>query len=98
VASVYLSKAQNLIPLHPLTHCILVYRVQICKRLRSPGIDSASLFNLAGRYGGIDSLESIPWNRFLGFLKVYKFGLSILFHTGGRIGGLESIPGLLKSL
>jgi hypothetical protein len=25
-------------------------RVRICKRLRSPGIDSADLFSLAGRY------------------------------------------------
>jgi hypothetical protein len=45
-------------------------RARICKLLRSPGIhskeiDSARLYRLA---------ESIPWNRFLGSLKVYKFG------------------------
>jgi hypothetical protein len=30
--------------------------------------------------GGIDSLESIPWNQFLGFLNVEKFGLFIHFN------------------
>jgi hypothetical protein len=39
---------------------------RICKRLRSPGIDTGRLHRLA---------ESIPWNRFLGSLNVYKFGL-----------------------
>ncbi len=41
-------------------------RAPICKRLRSPGIDSARLHRLA---------ESILWNRFLGSLIVHKFGL-----------------------
>ncbi len=41
-------------------------RARNCKRVRSPGTDSASLCSLA---------ESIPWNLFLGSLKVYKFGL-----------------------
>ncbi len=36
------------------------------KILRSLGIDSASLYSLA---------ESIPWNRYLASLKVYKFRL-----------------------
>ncbi len=41
-------------------------RAPICKRFRSPGINSARLRRLA---------ESIPWNRFLGSITVYKFGL-----------------------
>jgi hypothetical protein len=41
-------------------------RSPICKRLRSPRIDSARLQRLA---------EPFPWNRFLGSLNVYKFGL-----------------------
>jgi hypothetical protein len=48
-----------------------VSRARICKRLRRPGIDSASL---AGRYDKYD--KSIPWNGFLGSSNVYKFGLS----------------------
>ncbi len=60
-------------------------RARIFESLRSPGIDSASLCSLAGRYDypicrtGPPALqrlaESIPCNRFLGSLNVYKFGL-----------------------
>ena len=46
-------------------------RARICKRLKSPEIDSARLHRVA---------ESIPWNRFLSSLKVYKFGLWVLAH------------------
>jgi hypothetical protein len=50
---------------------------------RTPGIDSQPgsppvrqpyLTNRPARLHGI--AESIPWNRFLGYLNVYKFGLS----------------------
>jgi hypothetical protein len=50
----------------------------ICKRLRRPGIDSASLYRLADRYRAARQhrlVESIPWNRFLDSYNVYKFGL-----------------------
>ncbi len=43
-----------------------IARSLIFKRLSSPGIDSASVCSLA---------ELIPWNRFLGSLNVYEFGL-----------------------
>jgi hypothetical protein len=48
-------------------------RARICKRLRRPGIYSARLYSLAGRYDKYD--KSIPWNRSLDSLNVYKFGL-----------------------
>jgi hypothetical protein len=40
--------------------------------------------------------ESIPQNRFLGSLNVYKYGLRL--HLASRIDSLESILGLLKHL
>jgi hypothetical protein len=56
-------------------------RAGICKRLRSPGIDSASLCSLAGPYTAnrvvVPTRQAV--NRFLGSLKGYKFGLSTRF-------------------
>ncbi len=45
--------------------------------IAEPGTNTeAECVNLV-RSPGIDSLESIPCSRFLGFLNVYKFGLCI---------------------
>jgi hypothetical protein len=66
-----------------------LFGAQICKLLRSPGIDSkesippASVMSRASTTTLFVVLparlhrlaESIPWNRFLGSLKVYKFSL-----------------------
>jgi hypothetical protein len=60
-------------------------RARICKCLRTPGIDSASLRSRrAGTTNRVILLaawlhglaKSIPWNRFLDSLNVYKLGLS----------------------
>jgi hypothetical protein len=51
---------------------------RICKRLQSSGIDSMeSICRICstGPPGYIGRRNSIPWNRFLGSLNVYKFGL-----------------------
>jgi hypothetical protein len=59
-----------------------IYRAGICKCLRSPGIDSqhggpVRQPYLTHRPARLHRLaESIPQNRFLGSLNVYKFGLS----------------------
>jgi hypothetical protein len=52
-------------------------RVRVCKRLRSPGIDSE---------------ESIPpgWELIPGLLKVYKYGLWIWQTNKGKDMGLEN--------
>ncbi len=42
--------------------------------------------------------ESVPRNRFLGSLKVYKFGLRLQTTQPGGIGSLESILVIFKSL
>jgi hypothetical protein len=48
----------------------------ICKRLSSPGIDSASLCSMADRYAKYGCRTGPQaGNRFLGSLKGYKFGL-----------------------
>ncbi len=66
---------------------------RICKRLRSPGIDSKesiplAYFSSADQYDkyscrtsplGYRLAESIPLHRFLGSLNVYKFGLCLQF-------------------
>ncbi len=58
-----------------------VHWARMCKRLRSPGIDSflggpVRQIGLSYRTARLHRLaESIPWNRFLGSLFVYKFGL-----------------------
>ncbi len=73
---------------NPKTFRQVIIRARICKpfkepRIRFPGwvADTTTLFNVPGRQatwaGGIDSLESIPWNRFLDSLNVYKFGLTL---------------------
>jgi hypothetical protein len=57
-------------------------RARICKSLRSPGIDSqpgrpVRQPYLAYQHVRINRLaESIPWNRILGSLNVYKIGIS----------------------
>ncbi len=59
------------------------YRARICEPLRSPGIDSqlgepVRQLYLSHRPARINRLaESIPRNRFLGSIKVYKYGLCI---------------------
>ncbi len=58
------------------------FRVRICKHLRSPGIDFVSKCSLTGRYEKLCCRTDPPgckgwWNRFLGPLNVYKFGLRI---------------------
>jgi hypothetical protein len=64
-------------------------RARICKRLRSPAVDSASLCSLA---------ELIPWNRFLGSLNVYKFGLSCIERSGDeKTHRVDRAPGFLSS-
>ncbi len=46
--------------------------------LWSPGFDSQPGGPLLQpKAGGMDSLESIPWNRILGSLNIYKFGLRL---------------------
>ncbi len=64
---------------------------RICKRLWSPGIDSASLCCLAGPYdkpyvsyrpATLHRLkESIPWNRFLGFLQIRAQNIGYLLYA-----------------
>ncbi len=44
-------------------------RVRICKRLRSPGIDSASLCRLAGRYDKVAVTGPPGWESIPGLLK-----------------------------
>jgi hypothetical protein len=71
---------------------------RICKRLRNPGIESKESIPpayVAWRAGTINWVvvprpttlhklaEVIPWNRFLGSLKVYKFGLCREWGKGG---------------
>ncbi len=55
----------------PPTHCY--FWARICKRLRSPGIDSASLCSLAGRYDGTICRTGPPGIDSWTPLKVYKF-------------------------
>jgi|688.fasta_scaffold190272_2 hypothetical protein len=61
------------------------FRARICKRFKSPGINFASLVPvrlpyLPYRPARLHRLvESIPWNRFLSSLNVYKFGLSSFY-------------------
>jgi hypothetical protein len=52
---------------------MIYIRARICKRLRSSGIDSTSLCNLAGRYDkyGCPSVRQAG-NRFLGSLKRFR--------------------------
>jgi hypothetical protein len=79
---------------------VMLGRARICKRFRSPGmpdfvawsasmskrvvVQAARLHRLA---------ESIPWNRFLGSLNVYKFGhvfcgiKKYLHHRSGTANG-----------
>ncbi len=64
---------------------------RICKRLRSRGIDSACLCSLADRFVKLGCRTGLPcyiigwWNRILGSLNVYKFGLrsldALLLHS-----------------
>jgi len=84
-----ISSPIEILYVHPriqnVTHMIIKGR--ICKRLRSPGIDSY----VAWRAGTTNRImyrparvhrlaETIPRNQFLGSLNVYKFGLWILRH------------------
>ncbi len=69
--------------MHALSLFFTVAWARNCKRLRSPGIDSASLFRLADRWWVNKSCRTGParppnigWrNRFRGSLNVYKYGL-----------------------
>jgi hypothetical protein len=60
---------------------------RIFKRLRSPEINSKesippAYVGLSYRPARLHRLaEAIPWNRFLGTLNFYKYGLSTLFHV-----------------
>ncbi len=49
----------------------LSYRARICQRLRSPGIDSASLCSLAARYVGM-SYRPAGWKSIPGLLERFK--------------------------
>ncbi len=63
------------------TNANLRPRARICKRLRRPGIDSEVLIPPAyvARRAGTTNRVVVParqaGNRFLGFLKIYKYGL-----------------------
>jgi hypothetical protein len=66
-------------------------RASICKRLRSPGIDSEESIQagyVAGR-AGTTNMVVVPtrqvWNRFLGSIK----GLQIRVQLGNRVHGGE---------
>jgi hypothetical protein len=49
-----------------------------------------TLFDLPARQTINKLAESIPWNRFLGSLKFYKFGLGSVLE--GRMGVLLPVP------
>jgi hypothetical protein len=50
----------------------VLYRARICKRLRSPGIDSANLCSLAGRYVKLGRRTGPPgWESIPGLLKSF---------------------------
>ncbi len=61
----------------------LGHGAQICKFLKSPGIDSKDLIPpayVAWRSGTLtlfEAQDSIPWNRFLGSLNVLQMGAQI---------------------
>jgi hypothetical protein len=57
------------------TLCVESLIARISKRLRSRVIDSEESITAAYVAWRNRSLESIPWNRFLGSLNVYKFAL-----------------------
>jgi hypothetical protein len=65
-------------------------RARICKRLRSPGIDSVSLHVAwrANTSNMVDVPDRQTGNRFLGFLKAWVLALkkkyATLFHSGKR--------------
>jgi hypothetical protein len=69
----------------------------VCKRWRSPGIDSTSLCSLGAGATILHRLdEPIPWNRFLGSFNVYKFGpwIYALFNVNGH-GNAADLLGFL---
>ncbi len=61
---------------------VLADRFIICKRLRSPGIDSASLCSLAGRY---ENRVVAPARQ-----AVNSFGLPTFTNTGSELLYVES--------
>ena len=62
--------------------------------LRSPGIDSqpgrlVRQHFLTYRHARLHRLaDSIPWNRFMGSLNVYKFGIRMLLDYAAKCGGV----------
>ncbi len=50
-----------------------------CTIITEPTVQYFFSWRQATQAGGINSLESTPWNRFLSFLNVYKYGLFLVF-------------------
>ncbi len=83
-SSLQMSSLKTAFPLPPSISYLPAEPVFV-NLLRSPGIDSqpgGPVPYLTYRPARVRSLEkSIPWNRFLGPLNVYKFGLWFLFNV-----------------